>query len=128
VTAEVKGGHEVVLVVEDNDMMRRVVMRQLSSLGYRALEADNAVAALAVLKSTAVDLMLTDIVMPGGMNGADLARAATALVPQLKILFTSGFPDAHVESSGWIGDNHRLLSKPYRREELALALRVALAD
>jgi PAS domain S-box-containing protein len=120
------GGSGTVLVVEDNEKMRRVVVRQLAELGYLTLEADHAAAALAVLRETRVDLLFTDIVMPGEMSGPELARAAMAVAPWLKVLFTSGFPEARAGSSGWLGENAKLLSKPYRKAELARALRHAL--
>ena len=118
--------HETILVVEDNDAVRRVVTRQLAALGYRILEAPHAAAALKLLKTERVDLLFTDIVMPGTMNGAELARAAMAAHPSLKVLFTSGFP-GNVAEDAWHPDGARLLSKPYRRDELARAVREMLA-
>jgi PAS domain S-box-containing protein len=120
-------GRESVLVVEDNEKLRRVVVRQIAGLGYRLFEAEDAAAALAILRGREhIDLLFTDIVMPGEMSGSELANAATSLVPGIKVLFTSGFPEARAESSGWIGSDARLLAKPYRKEELARALRLAL--
>ena len=92
--AAVFGGSETVLVVEDNAAMRRVVIRQLSELGYRALEAEAVAAALDILENEKIDLLFTDVVMPGGANGFDLARSARARWPALKIVLTSGFPAA----------------------------------
>jgi PAS domain S-box-containing protein len=121
-----KGGTERILVVEDNEKLRRVVVKQLCALGYRVLEAESGVAALAILGTESVDLMFTDIVMPGEINGADLARKARAHKPALKVLFTSGFPGERVDSGGWLGSKDKLLSKPYRQDELACALREIL--
>jgi CheY-like chemotaxis protein len=117
------GDGETILIVEDNPGMRRVVKRQLVELGYRVLEAEGGAAALAILSQEKIALLFSDIVMPGGMNGIALAEKATAAWPAIKIILTSGFPDAH------LGDqiaNIRLLSKPYRRADLAEAIREAL--
>ena len=119
------GGSETVLVVEDDAAMRRVVLRQLYELGYRVLEAERPAAALRLLETESIDLLFTDIVTPGSIDGIALARTAAARWPTLKILLTSGFPqarsDQRVEINGF-----RLLSKPYRREELARTLREVL--
>jgi PAS domain S-box-containing protein len=123
VEPEGAGEGETVLIVEDNPGMRRIVRRQLVELGYRVLEADGAAAALDILARENVALLFSDIVMPGGMNGIALAEKAISDRPQIKIILTSGFPDAH------LGDqvaNIRLLSKPYRRADLAQAVREAL--
>jgi CheY-like chemotaxis protein len=121
-----RGAGEVVLVVEDNPGMRRVVLRQLRELGYRTLECDGATRALELLQREAVDLVLTDVVMPGGLDGVELSRIARERWPNLKIVLTSGFPQARVEGNTDMDIGLRLLSKPYRREELAAALRAAL--
>jgi CheY-like chemotaxis protein len=120
-----QGTGETVLVVEDNAAMRRVSTRQLRDLGYRVLECDRAAAALEILQREQVDLLFTDIVMPGGLDGVELAHIAEERWPTLKILLTSGFPQARVNGDGQLR-NFQLLSKPYRREELAAALHAAL--
>jgi PAS domain S-box-containing protein len=121
------GGVERILVVEDNPDVRRVVVAQLEGLGYRTIEADNADAALAVLqRGEAVDLLFTDIVMPGRLNGTELASAARALRPRLKVLLTSGFAKAALEPGPQSPDIKNLLSKPYRKAELAAKLREIL--
>lgn len=118
---------ETVLVVEDNEALRRVVLRQVAELGYRVLEAEHAAAALTILKREPVAVILTDIMMPGGMNGVALAREARERWPDVKVVLTSGFPDADIDKGlGEFGDTTQLLSKPYRRDELAAALRSAL--
>jgi PAS domain S-box-containing protein len=124
-TAAAGATHGTILVVEDNTAVRRVVTRQLAALGYRILEAADADAALKLLKTERVDLLFTDIVMPGSMNGAELARRAIAARPGLKVLFTSGFPGG-VGDEPWRPDGARLLNKPYRREELVRAVHEAL--
>jgi PAS domain S-box-containing protein len=119
-------GGEIVLAVEDNAALRRVVVRQLTELGYRVLEATNVTDALEVLKSEKVDLLFTDVVMPGALDGYALAREVTALWPNVKVLLTSGFPATR--GNGTVtapAPRRQLLSKPYRRDELARALREA---
>ncbi len=119
-------GHERVLVVEDNAQLRGVVVKQLTGLGYVVSEAADAATALSILRHDAIDLLFTDIVMPGEMSGSVLAQEATTLIPGLKVLFTSGFPGARVDSAGWLSNGAPLLTKPYRKEELARALRQTL--
>jgi len=139
-----RGGHETVLAVEDNPGLRRVVVRQLKELGYRVLEAEDGPSALKRLDVEPVDLLFTDIVMPGGLSGYDLARLAKERRPELKVVLTSGFPEAKLGNGNGNGGNGRaagngnggfadgppsglrLLSKPYRREELARLLREVL--
>ncbi len=119
-------GGETVLAVEDNAALRRVVVRQLTELGYRVLEATNVTDALEVIKSEKVDLLLTDVVMPGTLDGHALAREVTALWPNIKVLLTSGFPLTRgTGTAAAPAPTRRLLSKPYRRDELARALREA---
>ncbi len=121
------GRGESVLVVEDNAALRRVVTRQLGELGYRVLAAENAAAGLKLLDRQSVDLLLTDIVMPGGINGRELARRARQRWPEIKIVFTSGFSEARLNGdAGPLAACTPLLSKPYRKEDLASAAREAL--
>ncbi len=125
--ALVRGGGETILVVEDNIELRRVVVRQLKGFGYQAIEAEGAAVALEVLRSRKVDLLFTDIVMPGQIDGFELARQAFALSPTIKVVFTSGFPEAKVNGQfGPLAKAVRLLSKPYRKEELGRTLREVL--
>jgi PAS domain S-box-containing protein len=121
-----RGAGETVLVVEDNPAMRRIVLRQLRGLGYRALECDRAAAALDLLQRETVDLLFTDIVMPGGLDGVELARLALERWPAVKVVLTSGFPEARIDGDGVLLGGLRLLSKPYGRDELAAVLRAAL--
>ena len=121
------GRGELVLVVEDNEALRRVVTRQLGELGYRVLAAENAAAGLELLDRQSIDLLLTDIVMPGGINGRELARRARQRWPEIKIVFTSGFSEARLNGdAGPLAACTPLLSKPYRKEDLASAAREAL--
>jgi signal transduction histidine kinase/CheY-like chemotaxis protein len=118
---------EVVLIVEDNADMRGTVVRQLTELGYNTIEAEDVSTTLTALAAAKkVDLLFTDIVMPGGMSGMDLARSVRNQRPEMRILFTSGFPD-YASKGGWNADSgDRLLSKPYRKADLARAVRRAL--
>lgn len=118
---------ETILVVEDNATIRSLVAAQLTALDYRVLEAEDATAALEELTQADVDLLFTDVVMPGTMNGKQLATEAQGLFPKLKVLFTSGFAGSASFSDGVKLDaNDALLKKPYRKAELAQAVRCAL--
>jgi PAS domain S-box-containing protein len=118
---------ETVLAVEDNPALRKVVVRQLKELGYHVLEANGAEAALAVLEHEKVDLLFSDVVMPGSMDGFGLAHRVLVFWPQLKVVLTSGFPEAKMAGNlGYLPPSVRLLSKPYRKEALARQLREAL--
>ncbi len=120
------GAGETVLAVEDNAGLRKVVVRQLKELGYRVLEADTAAAALAILETEPAALVLTDVVMPGGMSGIALAKEVSRRWPQTRIVLTSGFPEGGLCEAEDINAFGRLLSKPYRRADLAHALKEAL--
>ncbi len=110
-----------ILVVEDNSGLRKVVVRQLSSFGHHVQEADSAAAALTTLQGDQpVDLLFTDVVMPGGMTGLDLAHEAQKLRPGIKVLLTSGFTEAAAQNG-----EMELLPKPYRLEDLDQAIRRA---
>jgi PAS domain S-box-containing protein len=123
-----RGGNETVLVVEDNTGLRRIVVRQLSEAGYRVLEAPDAATAMTIIESRErIELLLTDVVMPGEMDGRDLVQAAVARRPLLRTLLTSGFPDARWSGST-MRTGGRLLSKPYRKEELRRVVREILDE
>jgi CheY-like chemotaxis protein len=119
------GRGETVLVVEDNAALRRIAVRQLTELGYGVVEAENAREAVAALeRAPGIAVLFTDVVMPGEMDGIELARMAVSLWPEIGVVLTSGFPGTKIN-----GDHThaaRLLSKPYRKEELARALRDAI--
>jgi PAS domain S-box-containing protein len=120
---EIPCGNEVVLVVEDNAQLRQATVRQLVDLGYRVLEAEHAAAALAILAGEHVDLLFTDVVMPGSMDGLDLAYRAVALRADLKVLLTSGFPGVRGADQRMVDCPFPMLNKPARRDELARAVR-----
>ncbi|MDR3416288.1 MAG: PAS domain S-box protein [Nevskia sp.] len=112
-------GHESILVVEDNEALAQSVGALLAAAGFVPILAHDGHAALALLaRRDEIDLLFTDIVMPGGLNGVELARRALNLRPGLKVLFTSGFADAFVAPGDSVMIANRLLTKPYRREEL----------
>lgn len=120
-------GSETILLVEDNEGVRRMAMRQLKELGYKVVEAEDATQAITLLDNGAeVDLLFTDIVMPGGATGHDLAREAQARRPQIRILYTSGYTELAARHGQGIGPEAPLLSKPYRKQDLAHAVRSAL--
>jgi signal transduction histidine kinase/DNA-binding NarL/FixJ family response regulator len=124
----VERGRETILVVEDDHMVRPLVVQQIQSLGYVALTAANAQEALAVIDGgQEINLLFTDLIMPAGMNGRLLADEALRRRPSLKILFTSGYSDDTVGHGGRLDDGVLLLAKPYRKSELARMIRSALA-
>jgi PAS domain S-box-containing protein len=120
-------GHEIVLVVEDEALVRRTVVGQLHALGYQVIEAESGAAALKLLAGgAAVDLMFTDVVMPGGFDGQELARQARALRPGLRVLFTTGYTEDAALRHDRLAAGTQVLSKPYRRADLARRIREAL--
>ncbi|SFU76229.1 hybrid sensor histidine kinase/response regulator [Pseudoduganella namucuonensis] len=125
-TGPVTGGSETILVVEDDGGVRSVVLDMLSGLGYRVLQAADGEAALRILEREAIELLFTDVVMPGRLSSPDLARAARALQPDIAVLFTSGYPQNAIVHEGRLDAGLELLSKPYRRDELARKLRHVL--
>jgi PAS domain S-box-containing protein len=126
-TTRIEGGHEVVLVVEDDALVRRYVVTQVESLGYTTLEASNAAEALNVIgNAAAVDLLFTDVIMPGPMNGRQLVDEALKRRPSLKTLFTSGYTENAIVHHGRLDSGVLLLAKPYRRSDLARMMRMAL--
>jgi CheY-like chemotaxis protein len=119
--------NERILVVEDNTEVRETVVRQLHELGYETIEAPGGKEAMEILKrGDRVDLLFSDVVMPGGMDGPQLAEAAKALRPLLKVLLTSGFARASIQDGAASTYLKNLLSKPYRKTELAQRLRATL--
>jgi signal transduction histidine kinase/ActR/RegA family two-component response regulator len=125
--AELRGGAETVLVVEDDEPVRLLAGLELRAMGYRVIEAASGAEAMRVLEQgETVDLLFTDIVMPGGMSGRELADAAWRLRPGLRVLFTSGYTENAIVHHGRLDPGVQLLPKPYRRADLARAVRVAL--
>jgi PAS domain S-box-containing protein len=123
----IEGGHEVILVVEDDQLVRKSVVTQIQSLGYSTLAAAGAFEALEIIDQTAdIDLLFTDTIMPGGMNGRQLADEALKRRPALKVLYTSGYSEDVVIHQGRLDPGVLLLVKPYRKTELARMIRVAL--
>ena len=121
------GGTETILVVEDDDGVRAAVTDLLSELGYSVLRAANAEEALTILKSGVhVDLLFTDVVMPGQIPTRELARRARDSRPNLRVLFTSGYTQNAIVHNGTLDMGTELLSKPYTIEELAHKVRSIL--
>jgi CheY-like chemotaxis protein len=118
---------EIVLVVEDNPEIRELTLQRVEGLGYVAHEAENGPAALRFLKSgQPVDVVLSDVVMPGGMSGYDLARWINENAPHVRVVLTSGFAAEETSRDPVELTGHPILRKPYKRSELAVALRDAL--
>jgi PAS domain S-box-containing protein len=126
-TAAVAGGSETILVVEDDALVRNFVTVQLMALGYAAVAAADGPSALAKLKNgERFDLLFTDVVMPGGMSGRELAVEAEKIRPGMKVLYTSGYTDDTIMHHGRLDPGVLLLQKPYRKGELARMVRQAL--
>jgi PAS domain S-box-containing protein len=127
VSASVQGGHETILVVEDDALVRRYVITQIESLGYRTLEASRAPEALKMIDSPeTIDLLFTDVIMPGSLNGRQLVDEALVRRPGLKTLFTSGYTENAIVHHGRLDTGVLLLTKPYRKSDLARMIRLAL--
>jgi PAS domain S-box-containing protein len=124
----VAGGSETILVVEDDVLVRTYVTAQLQGLGYATLAASNAAEALALIEGGAkFDLLFTDIIMPGAMNGRQLADELKKRNIPFKVLFTSGYTENAIVHHGRLDPGVILLNKPYRKSDLARLVRVALA-
>jgi PAS domain S-box-containing protein len=122
-----EGGHETILVVEDDRLVRDYVLTQLRSLGYVTLEAANALEARAVVnEGHAFDLLFTDMIMPGAINGRQLADELQQIKPDLKVLFTSGYTENAIIHHGRLDSGILLLAKPYRKSDMARMIRTAL--
>lgn len=121
---KLEGGTEHILIVEDDDLVLKNLERQLQLLGYRVTTATSGPEALKILTThNDIDLLLTDIIMPGGMNGRELAEQARAIYPLIKVLFTSGYTEDVIVHHGRLDLGIDLLSKPYSRLELSTKLR-----
>ncbi|MDB5916993.1 MAG: domain S-box [Massilia sp.] len=126
---EVVGGSETILVVEDDPQVREVVVALLGDLGYCVLQAAEAQAALEIVDSgVPVDLLFTDMVMPGPLRSPELARRARLAQPWMEVLFTSGYTENGIVHDGRLEPGVCLLSKPYSREALARKLRHVFAN
>lgn len=129
VTGPIAGGTETILVVEDDEDVRATVVDLLTELGYRVLKAPQAQAALSVVESgVPIDLLFTDVVMPGPLRSPELARMARERIPGIAVLFTSGYTENSIVHGGRLDAGVNLLSKPYSREALARKIRHVLAN
>ncbi|MFS2028162.1 PAS domain-containing protein [Massilia sp. CT11-137] len=123
------GGTETILVAEDDEAVRTTVVEMLTQLGYRVLKAADAASALAVVESgVPIDVLFTDVVMPGTLRSPDLARMARERLPNLAVLFTSGYTENSIVHGGRLDPGVELLGKPYTRESLARRIRQVLAN
>jgi CheY-like chemotaxis protein len=121
------GGNETILVVEDDDLVRNFVITQLRGLGYNTIAAADSRAALALVENgETFDLLFTDVIMPGGMTGRQLADELSRRRPGLKVLYTSGYTDNAIVHHGRLDRGVLLLTKPYRKPQLADMVRRAL--
>jgi PAS domain S-box-containing protein len=123
------GGTETILVAEDDEAVRSTVVEMLTDLGYRVLKAADAASALAVVESgVPIDVLFTDVVMPGTLRSPELARMARERLPNLAVLFTSGYTENAIVHGGRLDPGVELLGKPYTRESLARRVRQVLAN
>jgi CheY-like chemotaxis protein/signal transduction histidine kinase len=123
------GGSEIVLVVEDDAQVRATAVDLLSDLGYRVLQATDATGALAVVESgVPIDLLFTDVVMPGPLRSPELARRARERLPGIAVLFTSGYAEDAIVHDGRLDEGVSLLAKPYTREALSRKIRQVLVN
>ncbi|AXF16433.1 PAS domain S-box protein [Paraburkholderia caledonica] len=127
VTLTLLGGTETILVVEDDQEVQSTVVDTLSGLGYSVLKANDAEQALAVVRSGVhIDLLFTDVVMPGPLRSPAMVAQAVQLLPRMKVLFTSGYTQNAIVHGGRLDPGVELLSKPYSREQLAYKIRQIL--
>jgi PAS domain S-box-containing protein len=125
--AQLPRGQETILVVEDNEAVREVVVTQLESLGYRVVAAEDGPSALRQFADTAgIDLLFTDLVMPNGLSGRQLAEEVARLRPGIRVLFTSGYPSWAGKLVMEFGPDGPLLQKPYKKKLLAEKVREVL--
>ncbi len=126
-TAPRAGAGETVLVVDDEPTVRMLVTEVLGDLGYTAIEAADGPAGLQVLRSdTRIDLLVTDVGLPGGMNGRQVADAGRAVRPDLKVLFITGYAENAVLSHGHLDAGMHVLTKPFAMEALAGQIRALI--
>ncbi|MGY4300230.1 PAS domain S-box-containing protein [Bradyrhizobium sp. i1.4.4] len=125
----IEGGHETILVVEDDRLVRDYVLAQLHSLGYVTLQAANAAEALAIVATgKPFDLLFTDVIMPGKLNGRQLADEVSKTRPDLRVVYTSGYTENAIIHHGRLDLGVLLLAKPYRKSDLARIIRKALSS
>ncbi len=124
-----QGGREQILVVEDTDDMRELTVAQLQRLGYTVFSADQGADAVELLeRHRDVTLLLTDVSLPGGINGRQLAERAQRMRPNLKVLYMSGYTEEALIHQGRLDPGIRLLQKPFHNDDLATQVRAALAE
>ena len=122
------GGSETILVAEDDDSVRATVVELLQQLGYKVLQASDAASALALIDTGAhIDLLFTDVVMPGTLRSPEMARLARERLPHMAVLFTSGYVQDAIMHGGRLDPGLDLLGKPYTQEALARKIRHVLA-
>ena len=126
-----RGGAETILVVEDDEQVRHSVVGTLQGLGYRVLDAADGAAGLAIVESAArsgaaLHLLFTDVVMPGTVSSTDLATRAVQMLPELAVLYTSGYTRNALITGGRLSEGVQLLSKPYQQAQLAQRIREML--
>ncbi|MGB9110437.1 MAG: ATP-binding protein, partial [Telluria sp.] len=126
--APVVGGNETILVVEDDLAVQATVVDMLQALGYRVLKANDGQSALTILQSgIPIDMLFTDVVMPGPVRSIEVARQAKEMLPGIEVLFTSGYTQNAIVHGGRLDEGVELISKPYRRDELARKIRQLFA-
>jgi CheY-like chemotaxis protein len=122
-------GDKSILIVEDDALVREYVVTQIKSFGYATVSASNAAEALAIIDGPErIDLLFTDVIMPGGMNGRQLAIEALTRRQGLKVLYTSGYTENAIVHHGRLDAGVLLLPKPYLSSDLARMIRTALAS
>ena len=118
---------QTVLVVEDDADARSTLAAMVTELGYRVVEAENGASALPILEQARpVNILLSDVIMPGGMSGLDLARAARKRHPDLKVLFVSGYDRTAIAQATKYDDSLKLLNKPFSLKDLSRELQALL--
>jgi PAS domain S-box-containing protein len=128
-TQVIVGGTETILVAEDDEQVCETVVEMLRELGYQVLKAKDATGALTILESGInIDLLFTDVVMPGPLRSPDLARKARERLPNIAVLFTSGYTQNAIVHGGRLDTGVELLSKPYTREDLARKVRHVITN
>jgi CheY-like chemotaxis protein len=120
-------GNETILVLEDDPDVRELTVLQLKSLGYNVKQAHDGHSALEVINSESkIDLLLSDVVLPGGLRGPEVAQKAREIKPNLSVLFMSGYTQNALDAHPEIGESSLLLNKPFRKRELAEKIREAI--
>ena len=122
-----KGDAETILIVEDDPDLRSLAVLMITQLGYKTLEAHDAPSAVAILEADGpIDLLFSDVILPGGMSGSDIAARALELHPGVQILFTSGYPENALEHNEMDPETIEIIGKPYRQNILAKRIRAIL--